>query len=485
MASCLRSRGKRLGNHLKNLRGVAIMGSVLLTGCSHDGFAPTLPYAVPARFDASKSTRIGQVSRWWTKFRSAELNRLMDEANTDNLDIAVAVAQLEAAEAQAQITGAALFPTLSYADNNSRSRSSGTGSAGRIGSASQRNSLNKQINASYVVDVWGQNRDALEAALHTASASAYQIEVVRLTARASVANNFLIYAGNRERLAVAAENLANAERVLGVLLERKLAGTISDLEVVQQSSLVEIQRANLPLLRQAVEQSRTALALLLGRPVNDLKLTARSVRRLRLPTVSPGLPASLLVRRPDVRNAEEQLAAADANVDVARKAFLPTITLSGLIGYQSANLANLIRPESLIFNAAAGLTQPIFDGGKLRGQLALSEAQRQQLLETYRKSILSALTDVENALIAIREGAAREAAQQKGVEFARQAFVLAEDRLRQGTTDLQTLLTTQNTLFQAEDTLIQVRLARLQAIVSLYQAIGGDWEEAGALAFAQ
>ena len=209
----------------------------------------------------------------------------------------------------------------------------------------------------------------------------------------------------------------------------------------------------------------------------DLKLTARSVRRLRLPTVSPGLPASLLVRRPDVRNAEEQLAAADANVDVARKAFLPTITLSGLIGYQSANLANLIRPESLIFNAAAGLTQPIFDGGKLRGQLALSEAQRQQLLETYRKSILSALTDVETALIAIRENEERERALRLVVTAARLAFVLSEERLREGVIDLSTLLTTQNTLFQAEDALIQVRLARLQAVVSLFQALGGDWQE--------
>ena len=397
----------------------------------------------------------------------------------------MAVAQLDAAEAQAEIARAALFPTINYQDNTSRSRSSGTGSSGRIGSASQRNSLSKQISASYVVDVWGQNRDALEAALHSAGASAYQIEVVRIAAHAAVANNFLIYAANRERLSVATQNLANAERVLAVLLERRLAGTISDLEVVQQSSLVEIQRATLPLLRQAADQSRTALALLIGRPVNQLKLGVRSIRRLRLPPVSPGVPATLLVRRPDVRNVEEQLAAADANVDVARKAFLPTITLSGFIGYQSATLANLVRPESLVFNAAAGLAQPIFDGGRLRGQLALSEAQRLQLLETYRRSILSAMTDVENALIAIRDGAAREAAQQKAVEFARQAFALSEDRLRQGTIDLQTLLTTQNTLFQAEDTLIQVRLARLQAIVTLYQALGGDWEEAGGLALSQ
>ena len=460
-----------------------------LAGCSHDAFVPTLPYAVPARFDAdrtSKSTKPAVVTRWWTRFRSTEFDRLMALADFDNLDIAVAAAQLDAAESQAQIVGAALFPTLNYADNNTRSRASGTGAPGsKVSPAAQRNSISKAINASYIVDVWGQNRDALEVALHQATASAYQIEVVRLTARASVANNYLIYAANRERLTVATENLANAERILGVLLERRLAGTTSDLEVVQQSSLVEIQRANIPLLRQAADQSRTALALLIGRPVNGLELDVRGVSRLRVPTVSPGLPSTLLVRRPDVRAAEEQLAAADANVDVARKSFLPTIQLTGLIGYQSSNLEKLFLPQSLIFNAAAGVTQPIFEGGRLRGQLALNEATRQQLLETYRRSILSAFTDVENALIAIRDGAAREAAQARAVDFARQAFNLSEERLRQGTIDLQTLLTTQNTLFQAEDTLIQVRLARLQAVVSLFQALGGDWEDVSRQALAQ
>ena len=456
-----------------------------LTACARDPFDPSPAFALPARFDASRSTKPTQISQWWTRFGSTELNGLMDRANIDNLDIAIAVAQLEASEAQAEIATAALFPTFSYADNNTRSRASGAGAPGRVNPASQRNSLNKAINASYVVDVWGQNRDLLEAALHTASASAYQIEVVRLTARAGVVNNYLIYAANRERAQVAAENLANAERVLGVIRERLAAGTASELDVAQQASLTEIQRASIPPLRQAVATSRTALALLIGRPVAEVSLKVQSVRRLRVPSVSPGLPSTLLLRRPDIRNAEEQFAAADANVEAARKAFLPVVQLTGLIGTQGANLSKLFIPQSLIFNAAAGVTQTIFDGGRLRGQLHLTEAQRQQLVETYRKAIVSALTDVENALIGIRENAAREEAQRRGVELAREAFNLAEERLRQGTIDLTTLLTTQNTLFQAQDTLIQVRLARLQAIVSLFQALGGDWQDPVIAAFAQ
>jgi outer membrane protein, multidrug efflux system len=205
------------------------------------------------------------------------------------------------------------------------------------------------------------------------------------------------------------------------------------------------------------------------------------MHRLHLPAVSPGIPSTLLLRRPDIRSAEEQLLSADANVDVARKAFLPTITLTGQAGFQSALLSTLLRPESGIYTMAAGLTQPIFDGDKLRGQLALSVADRQQMLEAYRKSIVQALSDVETALIAIRENAIREQAQRVGVDEARKAFVLSELKLREGTIDLQTLLNTQITLFQAEDTLIQIRLARLQAAAALYQALGGDWEESPAM----
>jgi outer membrane protein, multidrug efflux system len=450
------------------------IGLMQLTGCAYNEFEPYLAFPIPNKYEAAKGTKRPDVSRWWTRFGSAELDNLMEAANIDNLDIAVAVAQLEQADAQAQITGAALWPTLNYSDNSQRSRSSGTNVPGIIGSAVERNSFTKAFNASYVLDVWGQNRDALEAAIRTVGASAYQVEVVRLTTRAGVVNNFLVYATNRERITVAQANLRNAERILGVIRERRAAGTASELDVAQQQSLLEIQRATIPPLRQAAEGARTALAILIGRPVQVVHLATRGVRSLRLPSVTPGIPSDLLFRRPDIRSVEEQMNSADANVDVARKAFLPTIQLTAL-------LSTLLRPESAIYTMAAGVTQPIFEGGKLRGQLALSEAQRQQFLESYRKSIVSALTDVENALVAVRQNAARENAQRVAVASARRAFTLSEERLREGTIDLTTLLNTQNTLFQAEDTLIQIRLARLQAVASLFLALGGDWEEPPAL----
>jgi NodT family efflux transporter outer membrane factor (OMF) lipoprotein len=458
---------------------VAVCGAglMLLTGCSGDTFEPSLTFALPARFEAAKTTKSSRMSLWWRRFGSSELDRLMDAANFDNFDIAVAVSQLKQADAQARIAGAALWPTIGYADNNSHSQFSGTTVPGVITRPLQRDSFSKVINASYIADVWGQNRDALEAALHTSAASAYQVEVVRLTTEASVVNNFLIYAANRERVSVGLKNLRDAEEVLSKIEERRAAGTASELDTAQQKTLVEIQRANIPPLRQAAEAARAALAILVGQPLQTVQLRTRSVQRLHLPAVLPGLPASLLVRRPDIRNAEEQLAAADANVDVARKAFLPTVQLTGQAGLQSALFATLLRPESFIYSVAAGLTQPIFDGDKLRGQLALSEAQRQELLEIYRKAIVSALSDVENALVAIRESALKEKAQRDAVAAATVAFQRSKEKLDAGTIDLTTLATVEMTLFQAEDTLIQDRLARLQAVASLFQALGGDWQE--------
>ena len=449
----------------------------VLMGCEHHPFDPSLPYAVPGEFETNTNTEATKISEWWKRFGSSELNEYMATVSDGNLDIAVAVARMEQSEAQADVALAALFPVLTYTDNSSRSQSSGTTVPGKISKPTIRNSFTKQINASYMLDIWGQNRDLLDAAIRNRDASNYQVEVVRLTAQATVANNFLIYAANFERVAIAKQNLVNAQRVLRVIKERLAAGTASALDVAQQENLAATQRAAIPALRLIAETARTALALVIGRPPQGFHPETRNTRRLRVPKVSTGLPATLIVRRPDVRVAEEQMLANDANVDAARKAFLPNIQLTGFAGYQSAALSTLFRPESIIWNIASGITQPIFDGGKLRAQLHLSEAQRQELLETYRKAILQSLTDVENALIALRENAARETAQQVAVSTAQLAFTLSEQRLREGTIDLTTLITAQNSLFQAQDSLIQIRLARLQAVVSLFQALGGDWDD--------
>jgi len=199
------------------------------------------------------------------------------------------------------------------------------------------------------------------------------------------------------------------------------------------------------------------------------------MQRLALPRVTPGLPSDLLTQRPDIREAELNLAAANANVYAARAAFLPSIQLTGQDGFTSAILRSLFRPEAAFFSIAAGLTQPIFDGGNLLGNLEQRKGRQEELLQNYRKAVISAFADVDNALVAVQQQAEFERLQRQVVEASRRAFNIAETRLREGTVDLVTVLTSQQTLFQAQDALAQARLGRLQAIVSLYQALGGGW----------
>ena len=443
----------------------------------------SLGFAVPKRFEAEASPAPPSLGRWWTRFGSSELDALMRAADAGNLDVATAVAQLAQAEAQARVAGASLWPNIGFDAGAARSRGSGT-MTNAVYRPKGHNSFDATFGASYMIDVWGQNRDALEAAVRAATASAYQVEVVRTTMRAALVDAWLTVAANRERARVAQGNLVGAERVLRVYQARKAAGTASDLEIAQQTTLMENLRAAIPPLRQSAEQARVTLATLMGRPAQAAHPRVAGVTGLRAPAVSPGLPAALLLRRPDIRAAEERLKAAEADLSAARKALLPQITLTGSGGLQSGSLSRLLRPESVIYSLAAGLAQPVFDGGRLRAQVEMTDAERQALLETYRKAIVSALSDVEMALIALRESAAREAGEARALASARRAFALSEERLKAGTIDLATLLSAQQSLFQAQDGVVVARFARLRAAASLFQALGGDWSAAEAKAVA-
>jgi NodT family efflux transporter outer membrane factor (OMF) lipoprotein len=299
--------------------------------------------------------------------------------------------------------------------------------------------------------------------------------VVGLTTVASVANAYFLVLAAQDRLRIARENVASADRILNLIRQQFSAGTSSDLNVAQQESLVDTQRATIPPLEQSLQQNKAVLALLIARPLESVVIRGGSMNALAIPRVTPGLPSELITQRPDIRQAEAQLASANANVENARAQFLPSITLTGDGGYESAFLKLLLRPESIIYSVAAGLTQPIFHGGQLLGNLDLQKGLQDQLLQNYRKAVISGFTDVDKALIAIRETAMAEQLQRKVVASSRRAFDLSDQQLQAGTVNLISLLQVQQTLFQAQDALAQARLARLQAIVSLYQALGGGW----------
>ncbi|MEP7030768.1 MAG: efflux transporter outer membrane subunit [Pseudolabrys sp.] len=411
---------------------------------------------------------------WWRGFRSRELTDIIEETRAANLDIAAAIARIVQADAQSRVAGAALLPNVGLNASASRSRAPPT-TAGGGGGASERDNLSASLSASYEIDFWGKNRAAMRAAEETAVASRYDREVVGLTTVAAAANAYFQVLSAQDRLRVARENIASASRVLNLIQQRLNAGTASALDTAQQESLVNTQRASIPPLEQTLKQSRNALAVLMARSPESVRIRGGSLRGIGIPRITPGLPSELLAQRPDIRQAEAQLAAADANVENARAQFLPSITLTGEGGYQSAVLRTLMRPESAFYNLAAGLTQPIFDGARIQGNLDLQKGRQDELLQNYRKSVISGFADVENALDGIRQTALRERLQADVVRSSRRAFDISEQRLNQGTIDLVNVLQTQQTLYQAEDALAQARLSHVQAVVSLYQALGGGW----------
>jgi len=263
--------------------------------------------------------------------------------------------------------------------------------------------------------------------------------------------------------------------VLAAFRARLSVGTSNALDVSQQEALVAGQRASVPNLRNNVEQQRIGLGILTGVPPERLDVKGGTLERLPLPLVAPGLPSELLARRPDVANAEAQLVAENANIRAARAAFFPSVQLTASGGLTSAALSTITGPGTLVAQLAANLTQTIFDNGQRRGQLDQAKGRYDELLATYRRAVLQSFTDTEQALTALRFTTEQEALVRQTVAVAQRSADIARAQLEAGTIDIITSLNTQNTLYSNLDLLTQVRLARFQALVNLYKALGGGW----------
>ncbi|HXD44216.1 MAG TPA: efflux transporter outer membrane subunit [Pseudolabrys sp.] len=455
--------------------------AVPLGGCWINGTPPEPGLDIPPAYSGGpKKPSLADAATpsldWWRGFHSRELTGIVDNANGANLDIAAAIARIVQADAQSRITGAALLPTVDLNGSATHSRASQSTSGGGSSGSSERDNLSASLTASYEIDFWGKNRFALRAQEENAIATRYDRDVVALSTVVTAANSYFQVLAAQDRLRVARQNLVSAKRVGDLIAQRLQAGTASALETAQQQSVIDTINASIPPLEQTVAQFKNALAVLMARSPESVRIRGGSLDAIAIPRVTPGLPSELLAQRPDIREAEAQLAAANANVANARAQFLPSITLTGEGGYQSAILKTLLRPESAFFTLTSGLTQPIFEGGRLLGNLDQQKGRQDELLQNYRKAVISGFSDVETALTNVRQTALRERLQRAVVESSRRAFDISEQRLREGTIDLVTVLQTQQTLYSAQDTLVVARLAHIQAVVSLYQALGGGWK---------
>ena len=470
----LRAPGSRIAaSPLLAVLTVAVAGCALPIDGAESGIVPQARYVAGA---AGQGPAAAPDPAWWHEFRSAELDRLMAAAMADNLDLAAAIARLRQADEALRIAGAELLPFVGATAGIGRSRGT-SADPDRPANAGRRYS--GAIQASYQIDFWGGLRAQEQAARSDVAAAEFAVGTVALATQSAIATTLFDLYGAQDQLAIQQENLRLAERTLTILRQRLAVGTATGLDVAQQESVVAQQRAQIPSLRQSVEASGFALATLTGRQPAEVTVAAERLARLRVPEIAPGLPAELLQRRPDVRQAEANLAAASADVTAARAALFPNITLTAEGGLQSIAMQTLLRPGATVYSIAANLTQTLFDGGALRAQLAQTRARREELLMAYRRAILLALQDVETSLSALARSRELAALQAARAVAAERAYGIAEAQFRAGTIDLLTVLNTQASLFGARLAVAQAQAARLQAAAALFTALGGGWTAAG------
>lgn len=455
-----------------------LAASLLLAACSSP--APRLDSGVqpPSAWQSADTPGALQSNRqWWTQFGSPELERLVEQARLGSYDLAAAVARVRQAEASATIAGAPLLPELKAGLNANRQKLIHGKGYSQLDVSPENRSLDyydAELSASYEIDFWGGKRAARDSAVLGVQASKFDRATVELTLLSGVANSYTQALALREQARIAELNLANAQNVLHLVQTRFDAGSATALELAQQKSLVAEQQRRLPLVQQQAREALISLATLLGRPVQALPLPTQSFAQLHWPDIASGVPSDLLSRRPDIASAEAKLAAAQADVTVARAAMLPKITLTASLGSGADLAADLLR--TTFYNLSSGLTAPIFNNGRLSAERDKAKARQDELLETYRGAIINGFADVEKALSSIRGLDEQRQWQSEELNQAQTAFDIAQSRYQAGAEDLLTVLQTQRTLYAAQDLNVQLRLSRLQASIALYKALGGGWE---------
>lgn len=450
---------------------------LILSACGSPVQRPDSGVQAPAAWQSPHAASVARIDpQWWTQFGSPELDRLIEQAQVGSFDLAAAVARVRQAQAETVIAGGSLLPEVKAGLNANRQKLLRGSGYSQLDTNSSNNAVDyfdSNLSATYEVDFWGGNRAARDSAQFSLQASEFDRATVELTLLSGVANSYAQTLSLREQSRIAELNLANAQSVLKLVQTRFDAGSATALELAQQKSLVAAQQWQLPRAQQQAEDALIGLAALLGRPVQQVTPQA-SFAQLQWPQIDAGVPSELLNRRPDIARAEAQLAAAEADVKVARAAMLPKLTLTAQLGSGANQFDDLLRNP--FYNLTAGLVAPVFNNGRLSAERDKARARQEELLETYRGAIINGFADVEKALNSIRGLDRQRQWQSEELNQAQTAFDIAQSRYQAGAEDLLTVLETQRTLYAAQDQSVQLRLARMQASIALYKALGGGWQ---------
>lgn len=462
---------------------LVLLASIGLAGCAALGpdYQTTSPVA-PAGWsrapDSAAVVRVGapgDLSRWWRVFEDPPLSGLVEQALRGNLDLTSAQARLREARARRTVATAGRFPEVGASVTARR-----TGASETLGGGNTRNAFAADFDASWELDVFGGVRRSVEAAEADVQASEANLQGARVSLAAEVALNYVDLRAYQLRLAIARDNLASQAETLQLTDWRAQAGLVSRQDVEQARTNLEQTRAQIPALESGLAAAEHRLAVLLGQAPGSLG--ARLAAGAGLPqapaSIAVGIPADTLRQRPDVRAAERALAAETARLGVAEAARYPGFRLSGSIGLEALTFAGLGDGGAGSYSLLAALAAPIFNAGRLRAQVEIQDAVRERAQATYESTLLKALEDVENALVALARSREREQALARGLDAARNAAALARDRYSAGLIDFQAVLDTERSVLSLQDSLASTRADGIAALIRLYKALGGGWSPA-------
>jgi NodT family efflux transporter outer membrane factor (OMF) lipoprotein len=430
-------------------------------------------------------TRPADLTRWWTAFDDPLLNSLVERAVQSNLDLRVAEARIREARASRTVVASGAWPTVDVSGSYSRSRTSENalniptqGGGGAPGVKLERNLFTAGFDANWEIDVFGGVRRSVEAADATIEATEYNRRDVLVTLLGDVARNYIDLRGAQRRLAVARDNLKTQQDSLDLTRVRFNAGLASDLDVARAEAQLNTTASQIPTLESELKGAAYSLDLLLGLPPGALwRELEKEIAIPQLPAeVLVGVPSDLLRRRPDIRVAERRLAAATAQVGSAIADLFPRFFLIGDFGLQSISASDFFSGRSRFFSIGPTISWPVFDAGRIRANIEIRNAQQEQALSEYEKTVLTALGDVEKSLVNYAQEQVRYRTLNDAVVANRRAVTMAQELYIRGLNDYLNVLDTQRALYLTETELAQSEATMASNLVALYKALGGGWQ---------
>ena len=455
---------------------------VLFVGCTVGPNYKTPQTKMPASFaNSQRDAGTEVVAKWWTTLQDPTLDSLVDRAVQSNLDLRFAHARVREARAQRGVVRADLLPSVNASASYQRQRiSENTGTTqGSTGTIPVEGDLYQAgFDASWEIDVFGGIRREIEAANADLAAEIENRRDVLVTLLAEVARNYVEMRASQRQIIIAESNLKAQQETLELTRVRFDAGLVSDLDVARAEALVQTTASQIPTLEISARQSIHLLSVLLGQEPNALvqELSPERAIPASPQEVPVGLPSELLRRRPDIKRAERQIAAATARIGVATAELFPKFSLTGALGLGSSKFSNLGESGSKFWSIIPGVSLPIFNFGRIRSNIAVQNAREEQAFVTYEQTVLTSLREVEDALVAFSEDQSRRQTLSGAVDANRRAVDLANQLYKQGLTDFLSVLQAQRDLFASEDALIQSDRSVTSDYVAIYKALGGGWE---------